>query len=279
MCCNDRWRYGYGWLHAQQWLLGQMTLYTCIRTQDQNVCVIHVPKLDFSYSQSPDFKRLCPNPDVHPDDDLHFRRGVVQHFREVFHLCFCAAEDLGCSAIKVPGMSISYFSRKFTLVCNISQWMCLQTFVCEYCAFPPSPSTIRSTIHLKFELEINMQAHREFVENAFIQQLLAARDRHPRVALMPCFPYRQRFVNEKSLKFLDLFHNLHTAKNVCVVSPINFSSMIGCGKIKSVISRQMANKTSCLLHNSIMNPHLLVPSTYKCYPMVRFDLDTSRSRN
>ena len=100
------------------------------RTQDQNVCVIHVPKLDFSYSQSPDFKRLCPNPDVHPDDDLHFRRGVVQHFREVFHLCFCAAEDLGCSAIKVPGMSISYFSRKFTLVCNISQWMCLQTFVC-----------------------------------------------------------------------------------------------------------------------------------------------------
>ena len=102
------------------------------------------------------------------------------------------------------------------------------------------------------------------MENAFLEQLLATHDKYPGIKLIPCFPYHKKLV----LESLDLFHGLEHLKNVAVVSPINFSHMIGAEGNASAINRQMANVNSSLLHNPILNPRLLDPSTYKLYPLV-----------
>lgn len=112
-----------------------------------------------------------------------------------------------------------------------------------------------------------LQERREFVENAFLESLITVRDQHPGVRLLPCFPFPSKESRLDSLKHLNLFHDYTRWKNVCVVSPVRFSRMIG-ADTKKAISCQTANVTSCLLHNAIMNPHLLDPSTYKYFPLV-----------
>ena len=71
--------------------------------QRQNICVVHATGLNFQTKTTLDFKRYYQR----TDDE--FESIVKQKLGELFHLCFSAAKDLGCTILRVPAIGLGLF--------------------------------------------------------------------------------------------------------------------------------------------------------------------------
>ena len=68
-----------------------------------NICVVHATGLNFSRKTTLDYKRYyCTN-------DSEFKEIVKRKLAELFHLCFSAAKDLGCTILRVPAIGLGLF--------------------------------------------------------------------------------------------------------------------------------------------------------------------------